>query len=284
MNEKKVQIVRLNWDEMCRLDLITGKGFEITEPAFKNKEGEKSLNGIQSPRFCTDYEDEDAFAERYSCDCKDIVGKRYKGDVCPKCKSKVEFKDVDLSITGWIRLHKCKLIQPIFYMQLKSVIGDKQLTEIIEFDKETTKDGLLVDKKGKSPFKGIGIREFEERLEEILEYYGRKKKHKAEIIDSILEERDKVFISSIPIYSSVLRPSLFKGDTFFYNTIDKCINPFFSIVQLLNNGCKTTAKKKDKDNVDERTLLYAAQKRLMTLWVTVFELIESKDGHKLFVS
>lgn len=50
----EVRLVKLNWDEECEKDFITGRGFEITEKPFKGKE-EKSLYGIHSPLFATDY-------------------------------------------------------------------------------------------------------------------------------------------------------------------------------------------------------------------------------------
>ena len=32
-NKKGVRLVKLNWDEECKLDLMLGRGFLITEPA-----------------------------------------------------------------------------------------------------------------------------------------------------------------------------------------------------------------------------------------------------------
>ena len=128
------------------------------------------------------WEDEEAFAERYSCKCKELKGRVYEGEICPVCGTEVKFRDVDLKIFGWIKLHGYYIIQPIFFRMLKSIMGN-QLNEIIEFDKEITRDGLLVDKKSKSnPFKGIGLIEFKERFDEILDYYWHKKKNKRELL------------------------------------------------------------------------------------------------------
>lgn len=274
-----VKLVKLNWDEECEKDFLTGRGFEITEPAFKAKE-EKSMYGTHSPLFATDWEDEDAFSERYSCKCKELKGRVYEGEICQVCKTKVIFRDVDLRIFGWIKLHKHAIIQPLFYRMLKSVIGDKQFTEIIEIDKDMTRDGHLKDKPSKTnPFKGIGLIEFKERFDEILDYYWTKKKNKHELITDIRRDKDKVFTSSIPVYSSVLRPVSYRNETFFFNSIDKKYNIIFSKSRLLNTGIAGAGKKKAQSRLDEPTALESIQKGVNELWTLIFSQINQKDGH-----
>ena len=220
MSKNGPRIVKLNWDHECKMDFLMGRGFEITEPAIKGKD-QKSMYGIQSPLFCSDWSDEDAFTERYRCSCGDMRGKVFEGETCPICHTKISYKDVDLSITGWIILHNHKIIQPIFYNKLNSIIGTKQFSDIVRFDKKVSKDGHLEDKDDdkNNPFKGIGIIEFHDRFDEIMEFYKHKKKNKLEEIEEVLEDKDKVFASCIPVYSSVLRPISFKGDSFFYGSI-----------------------------------------------------------------
>jgi hypothetical protein len=276
----KVKLVKLNWDEECRRDFLFDKGFEIKEPGFKGKE-EKSLYGIHSPLFATDYGDDDAFADRYSCKCRETIGRLYDGEICPICKTKVVFRDVDLKITGWIILKKYKVIQPIFYKMIRSIIGEKMFTEMIEFDKEITRDGILLDKKSKNPFKGIGMLEFQERFEEIMEYFKKKKKDKLELITDVLKEKEKVFTSCIPVYSSVLRPVAFKGESFSYTPIDKKYNVIFSLVRSINEGATSVVQSKRKrKKMDNPTKIYSLQKKIMDLWTLVFNEINQKDGHK----
>jgi hypothetical protein len=220
MSKKGTQLIKLNWDEECENDFMTGRGFEITQTVIQGRDT-KSENGIHSPKFGSDWSDDDAFAERYRCRCGEMVGKVYEGETCPYCNTKIEFKDVDLKITGWIMLGEYKIIQPAFYGKLASIIGTKQFEEIVGFDKLVDKNGHL---KGKevpaTPFKGIGLIEFRNRFDEILEYYKQKKKNKLEEIKEIEEDKDKVFASCIPVYSSVLRPLSFRGDALFYSTIN----------------------------------------------------------------
>lgn len=217
--DKGVRLVKLNWDEECRLDLMLGKGFLITEPAITNKD-QKSYNGIQSSRFGTDWSDDDAFMDRWTCKCKSIQGKIFEGEVCPHCKTKVEYRDVDLSVTGWIVINNHKLIQPSYYNKLSGIIGSRQFKEIVEYDKFIDRNGHIQQKDSSNPFKGIGIIEFQERFDEILAYYKNKKKNKLEEIKEIEEDRDKIFTSSIPVFSAVLRPISFRQESFFYNSIN----------------------------------------------------------------
>ena len=289
-----VKLKKMNWDKECERDLVSNLGFRITEPAFKkttvkiienSKEvkkikEEKTMNGIHSPLFATDYEDEDAFSERYTCQCKELKGRVYEGEICPICNTEVKFRDVDLRITGWIILDNHKIIQPIFYRMIKSIIGEKTLLEILEYNKDITNDGQIKNKISKNPYMGIGMIEFRERFDEIINYYKSKKKNKAELADEVLREKDKVFASCIPVFSSVLRPILFKGDSFLYNPIDKKYTPIYSLVSSLNaqNAVNKNNKNKKK-RIDEHTMLFSLQIKLMKLWDLVFSLINQKDGH-----
>ena len=279
MKHDEVRLVKLNWDEECEKDFIIGKGFEIKEPAFKGKQ-KKSKYGIQSPLFATDFEDDDAFAERYTCECGELKGRLYDEEECDICGTIVKFKDVDLKITGWIKLGVYSIIHPIFYRMLKSIIGEKGFLEIIEYDKEYTKDGHIIDKHGKTPFKGIGIMEFKSRFDEIMDYYRAKKKNKIEMIEELYKEKDKVFASCIPVYSSVLRPSQFKGESFFYNSMDKKYNPIVSLSNLLKDrDLIETRKNKDWGDIDENKILSIIQKKLIELCYLIFKQIDQRKGH-----
>jgi len=285
MNNNGARLVNLNWDKECEMDFITGRGFEITEPAVKGKD-QKSMYGIQSPLFCSDWSDEDAFAERYTCECGEMRGKVFEGETCPNCHTEIKFKDVDLSITGWIILHNHKIIQPIFYNKLSSIIGNKQFADIVRFDKKVNKDGHLEEKQDdkNNPFKGIGIIEFRDRFDEIMDFYKNKKKNKREEIDDIMKEKHKLFASCIPVYSSVLRPISFKGESFFYSAIDKKYNSIFSSTRLLNDSELFEARRKKwtkekRERMDTSKILSSIQEKLMELWSLIFEQIDQKDGH-----
>ena len=52
----------------------------------------------------------------------------------------------------------------------------------------------------------INVREFYDNFEEIMTYYKGKRKQKADLIDSLIADKDLVWTSKIPVYSTVLRP------------------------------------------------------------------------------
>lgn len=282
--QKGSRLVKLNWDEECEMDLFRGRGFEITEPAFHGKD-QKNMYGIQSPLFCSDWGDEDAFSERYTCSCGETKGKIFEGETCPNCHTVIKFKDVDLSITGWIILKNHKIIHPVFYNKLSSIIGSKQFLDIIQYDKFIDRDGNICNKSSSSnPFKGIGLIEFRERFDEILDYYKTKKKNKLEEIKEIEDEKEKVFASCIPVYSSVLRPVSFTSDSFFYSKIDTKYNSIFSSVRLLNDSelyeeRRKKWKKEKRERMDIATILSSVQEKLMVIWNLIFELVDQKNGH-----
>ena len=49
----------INWDEDFHTDMLTHKGFVVTEKPF-DKQKRKTMNGIHSPRFGTSFEDDNA--------------------------------------------------------------------------------------------------------------------------------------------------------------------------------------------------------------------------------
>ena len=275
-----VRLVKLNWDEECELDFITGKGFEITESAFKSKQ-KRSKYGIQSPLFSSDWSDDDAFAERYSCECGALRGRIYDTEECDICGSAVRFKDVDLKITGWIKLGEYSVIHPIFYRLLMSVIGEKAFLEIIEYDKDITRNGHMINKhSARTPFKGIGISGFKERFEEIMNYYKDRKKNKLTVIDEIYKDKEMIFTSSIPVYSSVLRPSQFKGESFFFNSMDKKYNPIVNLAKLIKDKSLIERRRnKDWSDIDENKILTMIQKKLIELCQLIFKQIDQRKGH-----
>lgn len=283
---REMYLDKVNWDEECMLSFLTKKGFEITEKAFvkdsKSTNGVvKSKHGIHSPMYATDWEDEDSFSERYRCNCGDLKGRVHEGETCKLCKTKVRFKDVDISTTGWIKLNNYFIIQPIFYRILKSIIGESALDDIIEFDKDTDRDGQFIDKyTPKHPFKGIGLIEFKERFDEIIQFYASKNKNKAEMVEMIMQDRDKIFASCIPVYTSVLRPVSFKGENFFFSSFDRKFEAITSLSRLLKDNEHLTYKQRARrTEIGEASALASIQKKVNELWNLVFDQISQKDGH-----
>ena len=100
--KNRVRIKRLNWDVEYVNDILTNNGFTITEPAVIKFDDtkQKSLYGARSPLYGTNYEDENAFIERYRCECGAFKGKMFDGEICPICGKPVKYEDVNIEFTG----------------------------------------------------------------------------------------------------------------------------------------------------------------------------------------
>ena len=277
MGKQKVRISRMNWDTEYLSDIIHKQGFLITEPAtFQVDETkQKSLHGARSTLYGTNYDDENAFIERYRCQCGTFTGRVFEGEMCPICKSAVKFEDTNIKFTGWISLADNYIINPFYYQKIADCIGKTTLSEIVNRKTVVGLNGALsrateedLGEKPKHPYVGIGLVEFRERFPEIMLYFREKKKKKAEDIDRILEERTSVWCSHIPIYSTLLRPQSSTSDTYYFNSIDKHINPIFSLSEKLKNA----------EEIDRHIILYRIQFRVNILWEENFKLLNGKEG------
>ena len=215
-----VYMERINFDEEKERDLQKGKGFVISSPRATIKKDIKNPNGIFSTKFGQRLGDQNPFMDRYSCQCGNLKSVVNNGIMCEKCNTICKFVDDDFSMFGWIELDpEYAIINPDMYKQLDSFFGrskyikDKKskrgsvLLNMIDFDKEMDQNGFVVGYKPKNnePYYGIGMIEFRERFDEIIEYYYAKNKKK-ELYDDIMIDREKLFINSIPVYTTQLRP------------------------------------------------------------------------------
>lgn len=260
------------------MDLQLGNGFLVTDPAefTVDETKKKSLNGPQSPRFGTSYDDEQGFMERWRCECGEFTGKLFEHEICPYCGKPVESRGADVQQTGWIPLRGRKIINPAYYRILSSIIGNTAFTDIIVCKQKIDKDGKrssLSDEdfentKPTSPFVGIGITEFYHRFEEIMDYYKRVKKAKVSSIELALQEKGKVFTSFVPIYTTMLRAQSITSESYYFTGIDKQINPLINLAINLE----------DCAEIDESMILNNIQKRVNAIWEFNFELLNGKDG------
>lgn len=277
MKNQKVRPVRLNWDIECYYDIINSNGFMITEPAtfqFDDTK-QKSLYGARSILYGTSYEDETAFIEGYRCKCGEFKGTIFEGEICPLCKHKVEKRDADIEFTGWISLGQNYVLNPYYYNKLEKCIGKTNLEEIVATKRKVDVNGSISETHPDDyndepihPYVGIGLIEFRKRFEEVLNYFKGIKKNKASEIDKVISESSAVFCCHIPIYSTLLRPQSYTSDTYYFNSIDKHINPLFSLSEKI----------KDAQDIDKFYILSRIQYRVNTLWEKNLELLKGKKG------
>ena len=276
MGKERVRVNILNWDVEAYYDLINGTGFICNEPGQIDIDGEKkkTMNGPQSPRFGSTYGDEHEFIERYRCDCGTFKGKMFNGETCPLCNTKVRFMDVDIKQTAWVPLGKNKIINPYYYNLLVKLIGKKVFPDIVDIKQRVDVNGQVSSvvsdeiENPSSPFVGMGISNFMENFDEVIDYFKVKKKDKADQLEKLKKIKSKVFTSFIPIYTTVLRPQSSTPDTLYYTGIDKEINPLI----------KLSLDIVDCEDIEKPLILSKIQKRANNMWDYNFSLITSKDG------
>lgn len=275
--KRSVRIKRLNWDAEFYSDLLRGDAFIITEPAEISLDGtrQKSLYGPQSPLYGTNYEDEQAFIERYRCNCGEFKGKVFEHEICPLCGTPVEYKDSNIKTTGWISLGANRIISPYYFQVLSSALGKTVFPDIIFAKYKITTDGAKerlkdddIEGEPSSPYAGVGIDSFYQNYENILEYFKATKKNKVDTINMLLKEKRKVFVSHIPIASTLLRPQSISGDTFYFSSVDKLVNTMYSLSENLKNCI----------DVERDFILQRLQQKVNSMWDIYFEELNGKEG------
>ena len=293
--EFRTRLVRLNMEDEMKKDIESGKGFFIKEPQVLNK-SLKSSDSIYSDTFMKTLQDPDAFSNMYSCKCGATKGADFAGMTCKYCNTEVKFIGDDFEIFGWIKIKEpYAIIHPNLFKSLEQYFGQSVLAEIIEPEVELNENGMpmtaydkrLYEIKMKRKYKkraskvdktfaGIGIMEFRNRFDEILEYFHKKNKaKKLDYYNDIIQNKDKIFIHEIPVYSTGLRPFKTEGGRFTFEGT----NAIFNIMARL-------AAKVNKDELAiyripkyRMALLWDLQTRYNALYTEVVHILEGKKGN-----
>lgn len=292
---RRVVLNCVNWDCLARDQIESGVGFRITEQGKTDVDEKPGYYSIHSPLYGTDYSDENAFEDRYSCPCGYLMGKHYKDNhtVCPKCGEKVEFVDIDMRKTGWIILDRDLIIQSFFFKKIWSFIGKTKFLPIIEFvdpDKRVpTPD---------NPFIGIGMIEFRRRFSEVMEFFLAKNPKKDAQYMYIMSHYDDIFAQSIPVYNMHLRQFIVMDKEIKYSDDDILFRKIFSNHRLLNDNFELARRRsvRDKrlatrtqrgdmepkagtvDYLRRENILYTIQMDINRLWELSFDTINKKTG------
>jgi DNA-directed RNA polymerase beta' subunit len=253
----------LKLDDEFENDMRNGLGFIIDTPiSVTKKELIRNPKGIYSSLFGGDISDVAEVQKRYSCACGETFGKFQLGYICPKCHQPVVFHDNELQRTGWMELKEpYYVINPRMFEFIKSAIKSKRLDEILKFDKQLNEHGMIVDDfidKKKNPYANIGMIEFKNRFDEIIDALGDKKK--ADTIQFLHDHKDLVFSRHIPVLTLLLRPVVLIGNsTFNYDPINKYYSEMVSDVYYINNN------KDDLETYNNLPILYELQKSYIEL-------------------
>lgn len=290
----------INFDEECCKDLTNGHGFIIKEPQPINK-ALKSDDSIFSSKYGKSLQDKNPYSNRYSCKYGCTQGAFYSvpGDnnwVCPICGTEVKSVGVDFTYFGWIKIKEefC-LIHPLLFLTISSLIGKNNLEEIIEPSVEldangqpmTQYDKRILKQKSKrggygkrkkasldTRFAGIGLMGFRDHFDEIIEYFYKKKPAKKEFYDEIMKERDKVFIHSIPVYTTQLRIAKVENHRFTFESTNADFNLLAKLAATVNKNNLSIYRNKKYQN----QLLWDMQSKLTNLTTEIIAILSGKKG------
>lgn len=283
-----IEIIDL--DKEAETDLATGNGFLISSPKSTNKKDIKSPDGIYSSKFGQKLGDVNEFADRYSCECGYLKSRINRNLTCPRCGQKVKFVDDNFNMFGWIILKdQYHIIHPKFYESLDYIMGSSQynterkhikgskLENIIHYSPEVTQDGFEAPcafKPDKEPFYGIGMTEFYNRFDEILDYYFNLNPKKVDYVNEIKRHRDIVFCHSIPVFTTHLRPADIRDSFMYFEPTNGIYNMINHHVHSINND----KRKMNQNMIVKNSELYKVQMKFMELSNEIMNILTGKKG------
>lgn len=285
------KIETIDLDAEAKRDIANGDGFLITEPKNSNKKDMKNINGIYSSRFGQKLGDVNPFADRYSCECGYLKARINHGIECPMCHTKVKYVDDNFKMFGWIVLKdEYHIIHPKFYDSLDYIFGEskynterkkmkggRKLQNILNYDPEVDQHGFATEcnfKPDKEPFYGIGMIDFYNRFDEILDYYYTLNPKKKDYYDEIRENRDIVFCHSIPVFTTHLRPADIRDNYMYFEPTNGMYNIINKHVHKINKN----TRKMDQDPKIKNNELYKVQMTYMELVGEVMNILTGKRG------
>ena len=285
----QTKLVRINLDEERKKDLINGNGFVIS-PTHGIKKDLKDPDSIFSNRFGNNLSDMNQFVNRFRCECGMLTNSIHLGMKCKVCGTKVKYVPDDPKYTGWLviqntttpdpdtgELVEYYVIHPNLYRAIEFFIG-KDFKGIIEYKTTVDEDGHLQEaqKKEDNPFYGIGMTEFQRQFNKIMDYYLAKFPAKKQYYDDIMRNRDKIFIQSIPVFSTILRPFSEDQDAFYYEDSNAIYTKLNKLITELNSNVAKRAYNRKKKS--RQQLLYDIQETYMTLYDSIVEILSGKKG------
>ena len=268
-------LIRLNLDEEREKDILRGNGFIVGDPKGIKKDL-KDPNSIFSSKYGQTLKDLNPFSDRYKCECGHTTSRIYNDTTCRICGSKVKYVDDNFEYFGWLVLQdKYYIIHPNLYKSIEFLIG-KDLNLILDIKSKSDEDGHIIesDIDKDCPYKGIGMIEFKNKFDEIMLYYLHQKPNKEEYYIDIMQNRDRVFTQSIPVFTTYLRPFNADGKSLYFEKTNSLYSMMAKLVSNINiTKLKINRKLKPKNN-----LLYDLQMLYNKLYQN--ELIPLLSGKK----
>ena len=296
------RLENIDLDAEAKKDIESGEGFLVQAPMNSIKKDIKNIDGIYSSRFGQKLDDVNPFADRYSCGCSNpTVGRINNNTICPRCGNKVKYVDDNFKMFAWIVLNEpYHIIHPKFYESLEYLFGSSKyntekkkvkaapktkkinkpskLKNMLNFAPEVDKHGIMSPcefKPDDEPFYGIGMMEFYQRFDEILDYYAQKNPKKKDYVDDIREHRDIVFTHSIPVFTTHLRPIDVRNSELFFDPINGMYNMINKHAHHINND----KRRMNKNIKIKNSELFKLQMKFVELCDEVLNSLSGKYGN-----
>lgn len=270
----ETRLKRVNLDEKRVQDILNNKGFIIKKHQGINKDI-KEPDSIYSYKYGQGLGDMNPFQDRYRCKCGHLKSRINHGLKCDLCGTRVKYVDDDFKYFGWIVLKDpYYIIHPNMFKMLQAYIGAETFKNIIVDEDKKDKDGYSKEKvKPKAePFYGTGMMKLKENIDDILEYY--KKPSKMAYYEELVKDKDKMFIQSIPVYTTLLRPYSISDKTFNFEGTNAIYNMMCKYVTEINNDEVRVLRLPKAKN----RLLYELQMKYMKLYKEVEDICSTKRG------
>lgn len=273
------KLERVNLDQSRRHDILNGDGFIVTSR--KNiKEDVKDPNGIFSVKYGPGLQDVNAFGNRYRCKCGHTTQRFYHGLTCPVCGTKVEYRDENFGMFGYICLKDpYYLIHPNLFNSIAFFIGEREFMNIITPVHKKDEDGhdIPIIPPKDEPYFGIGMIDFHDRFDEIIEYYRGKRPNKMDYYENIIDDRDKVFTQSVPVFTIHLRPYRIDGDMLHFEGT----NAIYKVMTKLASDINMDKTKMDKKIKPKNQLLFDFQMKFKELYDELTKILSGKKGTRV---
>lgn len=283
--EYETSIDYIDFDKEREIDIASGNGF-IVGPSKSIKKDLIDYDGIYSPRFGQTLKDVNSLMERYKCECGKLKGRIHSGIKCPNCGTVCKFVDDNFGYFGWCVLEQHYYIHPAFYKKLDSFFGRGVMVKNVKrtklenmlnsCDEQEKEKALKTPKQQKDePFFGIGMIEFYERFDEIMDYYySGSRSSKGKYYDDIYAHRNIVFTHSLPVFTTLLRPINIDGGKMTYEETNKYYSEIATSVTRINqNATRMTRSAKVKNKH-----LFKLQMTFMQLYEELERILSGKKG------
>ena len=227
--------------------------------------------------FSPGLQDVNAFGNRYRCKCGHTTQRFYHGLTCPVCGTKVEYRDENFGMFGYICLKDpYYLIHPNLFNSIAFFIGEREFMNIITPVHKKDEDGhdIPIIPPKDEPYFGIGMMDFHDRFDEIIEYYREKRPNKMDYYENIIDDKDKVFTQSVPVFTIHLRPYRIDGDMLHFEGT----NAIYKVMTKLASDINMDKTKMDRKIKPKNQLLFDFQMKFKELYDELTKILSGKKG------